>query len=124
MAAVTIIGAGNMARGIAIRLRAAGADVQILAPTLEHATKLAAELGESTSGGHADDAYAGEIVLLAVWYDAALQVVERRREDLVGKVVVDITNPVDTETFDGLVTPPGSSAARRSRSDCRRGWLW
>jgi 8-hydroxy-5-deazaflavin:NADPH oxidoreductase len=30
---------------------------------------------------------------------------------LAGKIVVDITNPVDVSTFDGLVTPPGSSAA-------------
>jgi NADPH-dependent F420 reductase len=100
-----------MARGIGVRLRAAGAELQVLAPSTEHATGLAKELGGSTTGGHADDAYAGEIVVLAVWYDVALQVVERRGEDLVGKVVVDITNPVDAETFDRLVTPPGTSAA-------------
>jgi predicted dinucleotide-binding enzyme len=111
MTTVTIIGAGNMARGIGMRLRAAGADVQILAPSTEHATELAAELGGSVSGGNAGDAYAGEMVVLAVWYAAALQVVEGRGRDLQGKVVVDITNPVNTETFDGLVTPPGSSAA-------------
>jgi predicted dinucleotide-binding enzyme len=28
-----------------------------------------------------------------------------------GKVVVDITNPVDTETWDDLATPPGTSSA-------------
>ncbi len=34
-------------------------------------------------------------------------------EALSGKVVVDITNPVNWETFDGLVTPPDSSAAEK-----------
>ena len=42
---------------------------------------------------------------------------EQYVEELSGKVVVDITNPVDWETFDGLVTPPDSSAAEEiSRS--------
>jgi hypothetical protein len=32
-------------------------------------------------------------------------------DQLGGKVVVDITNPVDTQTWDRLATPPGSSSA-------------
>lgn len=30
---------------------------------------------------------------------------------LAGKVVVDMTNPVDTQTWDRLATPPGASSA-------------
>ena len=45
MTTVTILGAGNMARGIATRLLAAsGNTIRILAPHAEHATGLAAQL--------------------------------------------------------------------------------
>ena len=36
---------------------------------------------------------------------------EHYGDQLAGKVVIDITNPVDVQSFDGLVTPPDSSAA-------------
>jgi 8-hydroxy-5-deazaflavin:NADPH oxidoreductase len=113
---VTILGAGNMARGIATRLLAAGGNtVRILAPHAEHAPGLAAQLargdGASVSGGGADEPLDGEVVVLAVWYDAAVEVAERRAGELAGKIVIEISNPVDVSTFDGLVTPPGTSAA-------------
>ncbi len=114
MATVTIVGAGNMARGIATRLLAGGADVQILAPTAEHATGLASELGAaggSVTGSGLQEALRGEVVVLATPYDAALEVAGTRGGELAGKVVVDITNPVDFATFDRLVTPVDSSAA-------------
>lgn len=114
MTDVTIIGAGNMARGIGTRLVAGGADVQILAPTVDHATELAADLtasGGSATGGGIDDPVAGELVVLAVPYDAALELARGKTDELAGRVVVDITNPVDWASFDRLVTPPDSSAA-------------
>jgi 8-hydroxy-5-deazaflavin:NADPH oxidoreductase len=37
--------------------------------------------------------------------------VRRVYRQLDGKIVIDITNPVDVESFDGLVTPADSSAA-------------
>ncbi len=114
MASVTIFGAGNMARGIGTRLIAAKADVQILAPRAEEADSLARELaasGGSVSGGSAEEPLEGDVVVLAVPYEAALQIVAGRRGDLAGKVVVDITNPIDWDSFDRLVTPADSSAA-------------
>ena len=50
MAEVTIIGAGNMARGIATRLLAGGAQVQILSPDARDAASLAGELAERGGG--------------------------------------------------------------------------
>jgi 8-hydroxy-5-deazaflavin:NADPH oxidoreductase len=111
---VTIIGAGNMARGIATRLLAGGADVQILAPNAEEATSLAGELeggGGSVTGSGVQEPLAGDVVVLATPYDAALEVAGTRRNELAGKVVIDITNPVDWTSFDRLVTPADSSAA-------------
>jgi NADPH-dependent F420 reductase len=53
----------------------------------------------------------GDVVVLAVPYDAALQIAEARSGELAGKVLIDITNPVDWASFDRLVTPAESSAA-------------
>ncbi len=51
------------------------------------------------------------MVVLAIPYDAALEVASTRGGELAGRVVVDITNPVDWSSFDRLVTPADSSAA-------------
>jgi 8-hydroxy-5-deazaflavin:NADPH oxidoreductase len=114
---VTIIGAGNMGRGIGTRLVAGGNRVKIIDHDPAEAQKLAEELegsareGGGAEAGDAGDALSGKVVVLAVWYDPAQSVIEQYRDQLDGKVVVDITNPVDVESFDGLVTPADSSAA-------------
>ncbi|MGH3507818.1 MAG: NADPH-dependent F420 reductase, partial [Nocardioidaceae bacterium] len=53
----------------------------------------------------------GDIVVLAVPYPAVSAVIAQRSESFAGKVVVDITNPLNFETFDSLVVPADSSAA-------------
>lgn len=108
---VTIIGTGNMARGIGTRLLAGGHEVVLLGHEAGKAEELAGELGGSVRAGAAGDPIESEVVVLAVPYDAAGEVVRRYGDELSGKVVVDISNPVDWQTFDGLVTPPESSAA-------------
>ena len=111
MTAITIIGAGNMARGIATRALAAGHGVQILARDESKAGALAGELGGATSGSLTAPV-TGDIVVLALPYDAEPRRRRQRRDALAGKVVVDISNPVDFATFDRLVTPDDSSAAQ------------
>ena len=108
---VTIIGAGNMGRGIGTRLVAGGNDVKILDNDPEEARKLAGELGGSTEAGAGGDPLDGDVVVLAIWYEPARSVIEQYGDQLDGKIVVDITNPVDVDSFDGLVTPDDSSAA-------------
>ena len=114
---VTIIGAGNMGRGIGTRLVAGGNRVRILDNDPAEAQQLAEELQGSAAedgaaeGGAAGDALSGAVVVLAVWYGPAQSAIDQYGDQLAGKVVVDITNPVDVESFDGLVTPPDSSAA-------------
>ena len=56
----------------------------------------------------------GEIVVLAVYYPVVAAVVRQYGEQFAGKVVVDISNPVDFETMDGLVTPGDSSGAEET----------
>jgi 8-hydroxy-5-deazaflavin:NADPH oxidoreductase len=108
---VTIIGAGNMGRGIGTRLVAGGHSVKILDHDADQARQLAEELNAGAEAGGPDDPISGDLVVLAVWFDAAKSALEQYGDELAGKVVVDISNPVDVETFDGLVTPPDSSAA-------------
>lgn len=108
---VTIIGTGNMGRGIATRLLAGGHKVILLDRDGARSEALAGELGGSAGAGTVGDPISGEVVVLAVPYEAAAPLVRQYGEALSGKVVVDITNPVNWETFDGLVTPPDSSAA-------------
>lgn len=114
MNTVTIFGAGNMARGIGTCLIAGKVELQILAPQADEAGALARDLtagGGSASGTGVAEPIEGDAVVLAVPYDAALAIAASRGDELAGKIIVDITNPVDWASFDRLVTPADSSAA-------------
>jgi 8-hydroxy-5-deazaflavin:NADPH oxidoreductase len=58
-----------------------------------------------------DKAVTGDIVVLAVPYPAVASVLAQRADQLAGKVVVDITNPLNFATFDSLTVPTDGSAA-------------
>jgi 8-hydroxy-5-deazaflavin:NADPH oxidoreductase len=105
---VTIIGTGNMARGIGSRVLAGGHGLTVIGKDSGSAEAVVADLGGGKAAGP-DDPIEGDVVVLAVYYPDAREAVERYGEQLSGKVVVDITNPVN-ETFDGLVVPPDASA--------------
>ena len=110
---VTIIGTGNMARGIGKRLVAGGHRVTVLGKETAAAEQVVENIGAdgSARAGRMGDPIGDEVVVLAVYYPDAQAAVEHYGDALSGKVVVDITNPVN-ETFDGLVTPPDGSAAQ------------
>src|SRR6478672_605440 len=92
MAQISIIGTGNMGQALAAALAKGDHDVQSL--------------------GHGDgEAVTGDIVVLAVPYGALEDIVASRGAELAGKIVVDITNPVNFETFDSLTVPADASAA-------------
>ena len=93
MAHISIIGTGNMGQAIA---------------------------GIAAKGGHTVELFntsttaqpvTSDIVVLAVPYPALATVLTERGSQLAGKVVVDLTNPIDFATFDGLAVPADSSAA-------------
>ena len=107
---VTIIGTGNMARGIATRALAGGNAVTLLGTDTAKAQALAAELAGDVRAGQVGDALTGEVVVLAVWYQAVSDLLGRYGDQLDGRVVVDITNPVDTETYAPLTIEAGSVA--------------
>ena len=107
---ITIIGTGNMARGIATRALAGGNHVTLLGRSSEKAQALADELSGDVRAGQVGDPLSGDAVVLAVWYQAVDDVLRRYEGELEGKVVVDITNPVDTETYAPLNIEAGSVA--------------
>lgn len=94
MTAVTIFGTGNMANAIAGVLSSGGADVSHIA----HEQTGSAEI-------------TGDTVVLAVPYPAVDGILAQYGDQLAGRTVVDITNPLNFETFDSLVVPSDSSAA-------------
>ena len=109
---ITIVGTGNMARGIATRALAGGHDVTVVGTERAKAEDLAEDLGGAGGGGSAQagDAVGGDVVVLAVPYAAASDVLAKHRDDLAGSVIVDITNPVDFSTFQPLSLDAGSGA--------------
>jgi predicted dinucleotide-binding enzyme len=104
---VTIIGAGNMGRGIGTRLIAGGHKVTFVDANPETAQKTAADLKAESA---TLDAPLGDVVVLAVWYGTNIEIAKQLGNKLVGKVVVDIANPLNA-TYDGLATAPDSSSA-------------
>lgn len=104
---VTIIGAGNMGRGIGTRLIAGGHKVTFVDANPETAQKAAADLKAESA---TLDAPLGDVVVLAVWYGTNIEIAKQLGNKLAGKVVVDIANPLNS-TYDGLATAPDSSSA-------------
>ena len=49
--------------------------------------------------------------MLAVPYPAVAYVIAKRADQLAGKIVVNITNPLNFESFDSLTVPADGSAA-------------
>ena len=92
MTNVSILGTGNMGPAIASVVEKGGNTAELL--------------GSSDT----DKPVTGDIVVLAVPYPAVSDVLAQRGDQLAGKVVVDITNPLNFETFDSLTVPAESSA--------------
>jgi predicted dinucleotide-binding enzyme len=112
----TIIGAGNMGRGIGTRFAAGGHSVTFVDVNPESAMKVAAEVqtaakqGAKVTAASLGEVELGDVVVLAVWYGTNIELVKELGARLAGKVVVDIANPLNA-TFDGLTTAPDSSSA-------------
>lgn len=111
MSSISFIGLGGMARAIAARAVGGGHSVELIGRDGDKAAALAAELGGGATAGAFGAVPAGDIVVLAVPYVSAAQVVGRYGDALAGKVVVDISNTFDADAT-GLLTPDGTSGAQ------------
>lgn len=107
MTSISIIGGGRMSAAIADVSSRAGASIQIIRRS---AASSSGERADVAYGGIGDD-LTGELVVLAVPYGAYPSLLEHYREQLAGKVVIDISNPIDFTTYDELTVPADSSTA-------------
>jgi predicted dinucleotide-binding enzyme len=124
---VTIVGAGRLAGGIALRVLAGGHRLRLADSDPGKAEALAASLADGMAsgmvgrGGGAERSVAvdgvaralagADVVVLAVPYPEGRAVARDQGAALAGVTLVDTCNPVDFSTFDSLLTSPGMSAA-------------
>ena len=92
MSTVSIIGTGAMGNAIGGVLTNGGATVDYI--------------GNSETAG----SVSGDIVVLAVPYPAIEGILAQYGDRFAGKIIIDITNPLNFETFDSLTVADGSSA--------------
>ena len=98
---ISIIGTGNMAKGLATRFANAGHLVTLASRDKAKAEAVARDVGNGVSSAPlASAAQSADIVVLAVPFDAAGDVIEAAG-GFAGKIVVDITNPMKAD-FSGL----------------------
>jgi predicted dinucleotide-binding enzyme len=114
---ITIIGSGNMAKGIGTRLISGGHALTFHARDAEKGQALAQELSASAQTGTAQAVALGsdihdDIVVLALHFGEPIESVAKRYGAAFdGKTVVDISNPVSFPSFDWLIEPSLTSGA-------------
>lgn len=111
---VTIIGNGHMAKGIGTRLVSGGHKVTIHSQDVAKGNELAEQLNRVSEAADVTVVPVGtdtdEIVIVATPY-TEVKNVSKEYGGLAGKIVVDITNPVDFNTFQ-LIPQAGQSGAQ------------
>jgi 8-hydroxy-5-deazaflavin:NADPH oxidoreductase len=112
MTTISIIGAGNMAAAIGTRALKHGHTVELISRDPAKAQELADRLGNGATVGKPGARPAGDIVIVAVLYQNAVDTVARYGDALADKILVDITNPFNTDG-NGLVTSPGNSVSQQ-----------
>ncbi|MEC5148510.1 NAD(P)-binding domain-containing protein [Cryobacterium sp. GrIS_2_6] len=112
MTTITIIGSGNMATAIGTRAARHGHTVELMSRNAAQAQALAEQIGNGAIVGTFGARPAGDIVILAVLYAGAVDVVTHYGEALAGKILVDITNPFNADGT-GVVTTPGHSVSEQ-----------
>ena len=107
---VAIIGAGNVGKALGTSIARAGHDVTITAKHPDHARDAAQQIGATPGESNAAAAGDADVVILAMpFVGAAEEVATEIRDEVAGKPVVDVTNPIKPD-FSGLATQ-GTSAA-------------
>ncbi|PTT65984.1 NADPH-dependent F420 reductase [Arthrobacter sp. HMWF013] len=114
MTNISILGSGNMARALAVTMLRGNNPVQILGRDGAKTRALVEGLGPGATGGIVGADLTGAIVFLAIPHKEVHTAILKAGDSLDGRVIVDISNPVDPATFDQLTVPPGTSAAEET----------
>ncbi|MCU1527102.1 MAG: oxidoreductase coenzyme F420-dependent [Frondihabitans sp.] len=112
MTTISIIGSGNMATAIGTRAAKHGHTVEILSRNTAKAHALADQIGSGATVGTFGAKPAGDIVIVAILYADAVDVVAQFGDSLTDKILVDITNPFNADAS-GVVTTPGHSVTEQ-----------
>ena len=112
MTTISIIGSGNMATAIGTRAAKHGHTIELMSRDTATAQALADQIGNGATVGTFGARPAGDIVIVAVLYTGAVEVVAHYGDALSGKILIDITNPFDADGT-GLVTTAGNSMSQQ-----------
>ncbi|HEY5265303.1 MAG TPA: NAD(P)-binding domain-containing protein [Acidimicrobiales bacterium] len=112
MTTISIIGSGNMAAAIGTRAAKHGHTIELMSRNTAKAQALADQIGNGATVGTFGATPAGDIVIVAVLYAGAVEVVSHYGDALAGKILVDITNPFNTDAS-GVVTTAGNSVSQQ-----------
>lgn len=114
-------GTGNEGGGLALRWANGGYDVLIGSRQQEKAENAAAELNETLGGGsirgmaNPDAAREADIVVLTVPYSAHRPTLESVYDEVQGKILVDVTAPLQPPVWT-VSLPEGRSAAEEAQA--------
>ncbi len=112
MSTISIIGSGNMATAIGTRAAKHGHTIEIMSRDTAKAQALAERIGNGATVGRYGARPTGDLVILAVLYQGAVDVVTHYGDALAGKILVDITNPFNPDAS-GITTTAGNSVSEQ-----------
>jgi len=114
-------GTGEQGPGLALRWAKAGEEVIIGSRQKEKGEKVAAELNQELGKellrgtDNVTAAAAAEVVMLTVPYSAHVTTLESVKEQLQGKIFVDVSVPLDPENARRVIMPAAGSAAEEAQ---------
>src|SRR3954451_5770826 len=120
MTTISIIGSGTMATAIGTRAAKHGHTVELMSRNPATAQTLADQIGNGATVGTYGARPAGDIVIVAVLYAGAVDVVAHYGDALDGKILIDITNPFNADAS-GVVTTPGNSVSQQIAATAPKG---
>jgi len=116
MARITIIGSGNVGRALGASFVRGGHDVTIASRSAEHAAAAADAIGATSNASIVGAVAGAEVVVITVpFVGAAEELAATIRAAVVGRIVVDVTNPARPD-YSGLLFDGSSSAAEQFAS--------
>jgi predicted dinucleotide-binding enzyme len=108
-----VIGLGNIGSKVAANLAAGGERVIVSQPDMVEARELAKKLGGLVDALPVEEALAtADVIVLAIWFNVIKEFVAKYRNALVGKIVVDPSNPIAPNSkggFDKIIPADQSS---------------
>ncbi len=110
-----IIGSGNVGAAIARAVTDAGHDAIVADPSEESLRTIASNVPVGTTVSNVEAVTGVDVVVLAVPFAAVADIVASLRDELAGKIVIDVTNPLAAD-LSGLVTDGDSGAELVARA--------